>query len=591
MYVDSSFLIEFDSKKNNFSFSFSNIYPEPYTKVSHGSKVIVLGSPILKGRVNRKQVANEFAKFNKSVKASALDLDGEFLIIIHNISKGSIEVINDRYTSIPLYFYYDDQKFIASNKYLSVARKLKTLNKFVVDGDNFFQFLWFRRLYDESTYDKKSRFLKAARIISIDSSKQNIDQYWKPSFKKSNDSLKSSAIDLADLIVDSLNKKTSDIEQLNKVGLFLSGGMDTRTILAAILKQDLFKPTCYTLGYSKLGEYRVAKQLTKSANLNHFFLKIPQDYYDKNWEAKNEIASGMYNHLNNIFLGHDEIINKNSNIFFHGHGLDFMFQGMYLPTKVVNLFGKKTHFKKIIDLNKIDDFTEFFIFNSPYRMWRVDVGQFVKKQYFRDLYDRMFSTIKNIEQEGKELSNDNFDLWEYILTHTISRHYSQTDVMGMATYGDQRKVANDNQLFDFYLSMSLDKRKYARVMKKTLNYLNNDFAKIISANTGCRIDSSPLNLTFEFALKKFLSKFNPRYRLPTASDRTWPDEDQQIRSLQNLNRTIRKIHKSDYLHEYMPYMDFKKLEIMANKWLDGNKANGGQFLMCLLSIEEFLKSL
>ena len=59
----------------------------------------------------------------------------------------------------------------------------------------------------------------------------------------------------------------------------------------------------------------------------------------------------MYNQFSPIFSGNRDKISPIADVFFHGHGLDYMFQGMYLPSRPIRLFGKNTYYKKIIDIN------------------------------------------------------------------------------------------------------------------------------------------------------------------------------------------------------------------------------------------------
>ena len=63
--------------------------------------------------------------------------------------------------------------------------------------------------------------------------------------------------------------KTSDLIPNEKFGIFLSGGMDTRTILSLCTEREIIAAT---LGFSESGEYNTAKQLTNTyKNIDHYF--------------------------------------------------------------------------------------------------------------------------------------------------------------------------------------------------------------------------------------------------------------------------------------------------------------------------------
>ena len=84
---------------------------------------------------------------------------------------------------------------------------------------------------------------------------------------------------------------------------------------------------------------------------------------------------------------------------------------------------------------------------------------------------------------------------------------------------------------------------------------------------------------------------NNKYRGPLAKDRTWPDEDEEVRKLPKLSKRVNNLYKSEHLRDALPYFNFKLLKEDSDYWLNQRNPGGGQFLMCLLSIEEFVRSL
>ena len=60
------------------------------------------------------------------------------------------------------------------------------------------------------------------------------------------------------------------------------------------------------------------------------FIKLEKNHFEKNINLITRINSGFYSFIDTLFVGIDNQIPKNK-ILIHGHGLDYMFQGMYLP--------------------------------------------------------------------------------------------------------------------------------------------------------------------------------------------------------------------------------------------------------------------
>ena len=93
-------------------------------------------------------------------------------------------------------------------------------------------------------------------------------------------------------------------------------------------------PSCFTLGFSEEGEYRIASQLTNLVNAEHHFIKMDPKNYEHFWDEKFQLSGGIYHFLQNIFLGINDTELSKKNFFLHGHGFDYLFQGMYLPTSL-----------------------------------------------------------------------------------------------------------------------------------------------------------------------------------------------------------------------------------------------------------------
>jgi asparagine synthetase B (glutamine-hydrolysing) len=588
-----TFSLEYNLKNGLLNIITHNINPAVIEYVTDNCIVYLLGSPIINNNIN----CNNFIKLvarNRGLDKNLLrKINGEFLVIFVDKNKKTLSIANDRFSSFPIYYYKLNGRVVISFSYLDILKLASHEKEFRINGESIFEYLWFRRVYHQRTYDSLTKCLLPARILKFSKDNFNEEVYWMPNFNKNNNTLKENSHELANKLSNSLERKLSDSGNRN-VGLFLSGGMDTRAILSTFKKNNSLKGLqCFTVGYSKLGEYSVAKELTKNIDVTHHFVNLPNDYYDLFWDEKLQISGGMYNQYSIIFAGYSEKISKHADLLFHGHGLDYMFQGMYLPTKPIRIFNKPTYYKRVDDIRNIDSFSKYFTYNSPYRAWRIDMEKYILPKYKDNILEGIFSHIEVVENEGKSVCNDNYDLWEYMLIHNISRHYSQTDVIGISTNGEQRKIANDNELFDFYTSLPLDHRLYAKVMRGALRELSPEFSNIISANTRYRIDSGPTALTSHFAINKILKAVtkNEKYSHPSARDRTWPDVDSEVRIRKNLYERVTKLHKSEYLRETLPFFDFDRLKKDTEYWVNKGNSGGGLFLTSILTIDNMLRDI
>ena len=62
-------------------------------------------------------------------------------------------------------------------------------------------------------------------------------------------------------------------------------------------------------------------------------IKLDKDHFTINLDKITRICGGQFTFYDAIFTGLDDHYFNNVDYIFHGHGLDYFFQGMYLPTE------------------------------------------------------------------------------------------------------------------------------------------------------------------------------------------------------------------------------------------------------------------
>ncbi len=576
--------LEFRSSSKTLRIEFSNFHPRPCFVEDEKAVVIVLGSPIYDDiKVDPEKTAKAFLN-DFSTKIAFELINGEFLAIYFSKRDGALKFINDRWCSIPLHYHLCEEKkiFCASPCFTSLWNFLKSNNLLELNQEAFFEFLWFQRLFGTKTLAQRTDFMPDAHIISLNAWKLVLERYWQRNYQKNKNPLDANAYALAEFIRQSITMKTADGK---KYGHFLSGGMDSRSVLAGF-KEVL--PTCFTVGASDNREVRTAKMLAKAKGAEHYFLKLHPEHYGMIRKVAVDICGGMFNYDHALFLGYEDVIAKQANVCFNGYGLDFMFQGMYIPVTHLKLAGRNLYFSRKVE--PPENIAEYFINNASYRIKNADIWAFVSEKRKNELKDFQRNSIENILKNGKDLTEDKFDLWEYLTFHHLSRHYSYPNVLSIKSFADARVLSFTNEIFDFYLSLPVEHRFDGKIEKRMLQILDPALAKIPSANTGMPITA----LGFERTVYQIFNAIKRRYLaekdFESWTERTWPSREYAIRKQNSLKKSVNEIIKSNIL-EKLDFLDFSKIADSVPRWLEGEEVAGlsGDFIQTIITMGTFLK--
>lgn len=581
---DGKFIIEACGKILHFEYK--NINPKPVVFENNNFFSVCIGSPILNDSIAGNEVFSTLLnEQGKPIDDKITLLNGEFVIISFSKSDASFFVINDRFTAYPFFYNFNEQtnSFLASLYFSSLWKFLKKSNLLKIDKNAFFEFFWLQRLLGTKTYDTNTSFLQDASVLVLQNSKLDVRQYWTRDYSKSSKSLSKHAQMMAEMTRQSVIRKTSDN---SRYGIFLSGGMDSRTVLCAF---DSVLPICFTSTISENREFRKAREIAGAKGAEHIGLRLHSKHFGKIFRHSTEVIGGMYNYDHGLFYGFNDAVRGKADVCFHGHGFDYMFQGMYIPKNNIKIAGRYLYANFMKPLP--DDLISFFINNVSYRIKRADIWKYITSDMKSSLKDFQHTSIQEILDRGKKLTDNPNDLWEYLTFHHLSRHYSFPNHASIATFAEQRTVSFDNDLFDLYLSLPASHRVNGKIEKKCLKILNPEIASIWSANTNLPVTASCWTQTL-YQLAGFVKRrFIPEEEKPEWMERTWPERHDAIRSDDILKQEVRALCSDNSCLNSLGFLDMKKLENDIIPWLDGKNVDGvsGDLVQTLITMYTFLK--
>lgn len=544
-------LLEYDHfgklKKNKNTFWFSNhlkiqlIEDVPcnirfYEKQNY--VIFIIGHPIFSNKIDDENLLTSL--FDKKF-TNLEEIDGSFLVILFNKSDHSLRIINDRFAAFPFY-YVNEKNFYASTNLHHLHHFISndTYNSF--DESAVLSFLWFRKVLGNKTFNKKIKFLDyASNLFILGNANISITKYWKIKYNEQPLKGKQLVNKISHSIKDSVIAHMSDKKNF---GLFLSGGIDSRAIVAASEKYI----ECYTSGIKKNNEYRIATKIASVKNYNNNFIQRDLSFYDNKYVRAIKL-SPMQIFTESQFLNHEKYIGENCNVMMTGLGLDILLSGLYLNKKQSIFLGKKMLHYNLMNIK--GNMVDYYIDNVKYKLKSTSLINLFTSKFQKIFRELLFNQVEEIMKIGIDSGAKDHSLWEFMHIYNMSRHYSFPMMESIRTFAECRSPGISNNIFDISLSMDIKEKVNGQAYHDAIKILSKEIMNVKNANTN-------LPARYSLPMQSLIKTANHIYSSiglgnkiisPDWSERSWPKPYLQYKSSFSLIKEINNLSNCNSLQE------------------------------------------
>jgi asparagine synthase (glutamine-hydrolysing) len=245
-------------------------------------------------------------------------VEGVFATAIWDRARQQLFIANDRFGFKPLYYAKYNRKFLFAPEIKGILADRtfsKKLNLAAVA-----EYMRFQQLLGEKTFFEDIILLEPASVLCLDCATFQLTRrtYWDwRSIRSRAERLdrREIAVETERLLQRAVNVR---LERTEKPGIFLSGGLDSRTILALAARQ--YRPiTSITYGHHACRDVYLAGRIARAAGTQHHFFELR----DGNW-------------VKDVAGFHLELV-EGAHSWIHAHGLSILPQARQLID--VNLSG------------------------------------------------------------------------------------------------------------------------------------------------------------------------------------------------------------------------------------------------------------
>ena len=451
-----------------------------------GAEVVVTGAifnvaDIARGRPGIATAAELIAHLHDSDGLAQLaQANGQFAAAIYDPRRHRLVLITDRMGTTAIHLWRQGGEIAFATQLYTLLGDRRIARK--PDLAAVAQLFTMQRTIGETTPIAGVAALPAACIATFDEHGDARQVYWQLAWTPGGFDDNEGAGMLASALRSAVARQVVG----RRNGLLLSGGVDSRLVLAAAPERSL---TCWTTAsYEDNPELALARKVAGMFGAEHHALIVdPADTLAVNDDTV--VASGGLYPASNPMSAFLPKVGQSCDVVLTGHGLDYTLRGYYLPTRFVKIGASKTRLPILRPIPMRPSGRDVFetLRQGPPRstLERIVRPERAAKWWRgqEDLMDRVLQPWLH--------SDDPYNAWDAFILHAVNKHYAFTGMMAARAVADLAIPAFDNDVMQVYLGMPPASRVSGRLVHKAMRRLAPEAASLPNANTHFRADLDP----------------------------------------------------------------------------------------------------
>ena len=448
------------------------------------------------GGLAAKHVAQQYVKFGSSALSK---LSGNFAVLVWDRKSSAVFVIGDLCGALPIFKCTLGSKPVFASHPDALAICVDENRNF--DNVSLDEFVLTSCVTPPNTFYKNIQSLPEGTMVwaQLGVGQFKEKKYFSLEFA-GNPAVSEEALadELACNLISAVRKRT--LPRLGPVAVALSGGLDSRAILAAVPdRSNTFAFCCFNV---ENAEFATAKAIAKTLDVKLVPLTRNFDYYADNAEMGVRIAGGMGTFANNHFLGmSQQLRDLGAQNLLTGCYCDYMFKGLPLNTSAAGLFRRE----------RLTRFDRQFYFDH-YRM-DLPAAAAVRER----IDSRIPAELRNTGAPEKVFELEKLRTFPLFQEgDNEQRLVPQRVLFSFLPVADRAVLETYCKIpYQFKLNRSLFKKTVQRICGETVT-------NIPDANTGAPANATLLREAMSITSRRVSRKLH-KLKPGIANDTSWPD--------------------------------------------------------------------
>lgn len=401
-------------------------------------------------------------------------LNGSFNLAIHDREEGAVHLVCDRLASRHFYYMREGGALaFASRIEAFLPMGLDPMRR--VDRGAFVEFLVFSRPLVSNLWEDV-RSVPPATALSFRDGREERRVYWELRFtyEREGSSLDKNAERLAASLHDALDRATAGYAH---VGLLLSGGIDSRALLACLPADTV----CYTVCGTANVESRIAAKACELRGCRHVALRRGPNHYLEIMPRAARVAEGVYKyydaHLENLYLPLRE---KTGGVILHGYGFNIILRGSGMNRVTWNIGGRSLRPPVPKHYRGPEGFSRDILRANEVSM---EAETVLAPDLRREFDSRLRQTVDSLIHACSPSLAKPVDLFTLYWMREVRTCSDINFLFSLRQNVNERCVVLDNQILETILATPPEHRFESRLLKRALEMLDRRLARLVDANT------------------------------------------------------------------------------------------------------------
>jgi len=494
-------------------------------------------------------------------------LNGSYNILIVDNKAETVTLVTDRYGTRPLVFVENETGFAisySSESFVTLGIIEKVLNENLVANALSFSRVW----YNDETFYQGVKCIQGGSVLKW-SAEQGVSITKFPIEK-----LYCGETPTITKLASLFREVISEFQKVPNIGISLSGGLDSRMLLASGFQGESF-----TWGYrSENDEILLAQKCAEQVSIPWNFIKLePEDFLDLNCKG-DLFREGLDIFVQSYGLKvYQEVANKGVTGLMTGLALDVTLAGSYSPKLTDKITSSKI---KDFAFSKIEYF-------SPALRKKLIASPKINEK-IEEIESEIIGLILGDFSEDDSL----LTISSFFLEHRVRRCLFQRQLWQRAFVEDYIPTF-DNRLVDYIELFSLEERAEHKIFRELLLELSLELAEIpyqgtnlpASVPTMYWSEATQIEQKKEALTRKVFFETKGKRFVPY--NRYYSNFDEWLRVNDTwINEVKRLLLSDDSL--ILKYLDRNEIERLITEQLQAKNSHYGR-LVILMSLEKTLR--